>query len=522
MKTENELDALTRAGALLAREIDFNGLVSTMVDQAIDITRSDLAVLYLHDDPEKPASDLTLYYQRGRHTAPATLPGDGELASFVAECGESVVLLDRKPGPFGEILLTSQMQSGIALPVSSQKNHFGLLILNSSISNFYNRKRYHFLDSFNSLATRMLENSELFHALKENLRRIEALERYQESIFSSMTNLLITTDRSGRIHYFNEAAQRKLGLSETNLGMALDEVLHGGLSRKVFNGIKRVADTSQELLGIEGIFKHSEGDMDFSLNVSPLLGKRGAHEGLTLLFTDQTSERELKSRVEVAVEERRIIKDMFARYMSQEVVQNLIDAPDLVKPGGAKRRATVFFADIRGYTSFSEGKDPEYIIKILNEYFSEAVEIVIKHRGYIDKFIGDCIMAAWGVPLQSEEEDAFHAVSCALEIQRLVDSEKRKFFHGDAEHLKIGIGMHTGPLVAGNLGSSRRMDYSVIGDTVNVAARLEGVAKAGEVIITKDTSDLIGDGFNLKKLKPVSVKGKAEPIPIYRVLEKAS
>ena len=179
--------------------------------------------------------------------------------------------------------------------------------------------------------------------------------------------------------------------------------------------------------------------MDFSLNVSPLSGKRGGDEGLTLLFTDQTSERELKSRVEIAVEERRMIKDMFARYMSQEVVQNLIETPELVKPGGAKRQATVFFADIRGYTSFSEGKGPQYIIKILNEYFSAAVEIVIKHRGYIDKFIGDCIMAAWGVPLQSEEEDAFHAVSCALEIQQLVASKKRKFFSGDAELSNGGI-----------------------------------------------------------------------------------
>lgn len=522
VKTENELDALTRAGALLAREIDFKGLVSTMVDQAIDITRSDLAVLYLHTDPEKPASDLELYYQRGRHRVPKTLPGDGELGAFAAECGESVVLLRRKPGPFGEVLLTKDMQSGIALPVSSQKIHLGLLILNSDVPDFYNRSRFHFLDSFNSLATRMLQNAELFRALKENLKKTEALERYQDSIFSSMTNLLITTDRNGEIHYFNDAARLKFGLEENHLGMRLDEVLRRGLSRKIFNSINRVASNRQELLGIEGIFKQSDTDMDFSLNVSPLSGKRGGDEGLTLLFTDQTSERELKSRVDVAVEERRIIKDMFARYMSQEVVQNLIDAPDLVKPGGAKRKATVFFADIRGYTSFSEGKDPEYIIKVLNEYFSAAVEIVIKHRGYIDKFIGDCIMAAWGVPLQSEKEDAFHAVSCALEIQQLVSSSKRKFFHGDAEQLKIGIGMHTGPLVAGNLGSTRRMDYSVIGDTVNVAARLEGVAAAGEVIITQDTTELIGDAFKLKKLKPVSVKGKTEPIPIYRVLDKAS
>jgi len=522
VKTENELDALTRAGALLAREIDFRGLVSTMVDQAIDITQSDLAVLYLYDDPEDFSSDLKRHYQRGRYPAPDHLSGDGELSAFAAECGESIVLLERKPSPFAEVLLNRDMQSGIALPVSSQRVRFGLLILNSKSAEFYNRRRFHFLDSFNSLATRMLQNSELFRALTENLRKTEALERYQDSIFSSMTNLLITTDRNGQIHYFNDAARQKLGLQESHVGVAFDDVLKKGLSRKVFNSVKRVSANRQELLGIEGIFKRSDGDMDFSLNVSPLAGKRGADEGLTLLFTDQTSEQELKSRVDVAVEERRVIKDMFARYMSKEVVQNLLETPELIKPGGAMRQATVFFADIRGYTSFSEGKDPQHIITVLNAYFGAAVEIVIKHRGYIDKFIGDCIMAAWGVPLQSEEEDAFHAVSCALEIQQLVASEKRKFFHGDAEHLKIGIGMHTGPLVAGNLGSSRRMDYSVIGDTVNVAARLEGVAKAGDVIITQNTTDLIGDAFKLKKLKPVNVKGKTEPIPIYRVLDKAS
>jgi adenylate cyclase len=522
VKTENELDALTRAGALLAREIDFRGLVSTMVDQAIDITQSDVAVLYLHDDPEDSTSDLKRHYQRGRYPVPDQLSGTGELSGFAAECGESIVLLERKPSPFAEVLLNREMQSGIALPVSSQTVRFGLLILNSKRDRFYNRRRFHFLDSFNALATRMLQNSELFRALKENLRKIETLERYQESIFSSMTNLLITTDRNGQIHYFNDAARQKLGLGENHVGLAFDDVLKKGLSRKVVNSVKRVSSNRQELLGIEGIFKREDADMDFSLNVSPLAGKRGGDEGLTLLFTDQTSEQELKSRVDVAVEERRVIKDMFAKYMSKEVVQNLIESPELVKPGGAKRQATVFFADIRGYTSFSEGKEPEAIIKVLNAYFGAAVEIVIRHRGYIDKFIGDCIMAAWGVPLQSEAEDALHAVSCALEIQQLVASEKRKFFHGDAEHLKIGIGMHTGPLVAGNLGSSRRMDYSVIGDTVNVAARLEGVAKAGEVIITQNTTDLIGDAFKLKKLKPVNVKGKSEPIPIYSVMDKAS
>jgi class 3 adenylate cyclase len=132
-------------------------------------------------------------------------------------------------------------------------------------------------------------------------------------------------------------------------------------------------------------------------------------------------------------------------------------------------------------------------------------------------------MAAWGVSLETVEEDARRAVACAMEIQDLASSTERQFFTDkSSKHLKIGIGLHTGPVVAGNLGSSLRMDYTFIGDPVNVAARLEGLAGPGEVIITESTRSHLDDTFKVKKLRPVSVKGKSEPIPIYRVLEMAS
>jgi class 3 adenylate cyclase len=337
-----------------------------------------------------------------------------------------------------------------------------------------------------------------------------------------MTNLLLTTDNRGKIRYFNRAAAERLGLTESDIGSDLGEYFARKIGRRIMREIDGARGDRREILGMEGIYKSQDREMDFSLNLSPLLGKRGAYEGITLLFTDQTREKELQGEMKQVVEERRVIKDMFTRYLSAEVVSRLVESPELVKPGGDKKIATIFFADIRGYTSFSEGKEPEYIIEVLNEYFSEAVEVVIRHKGYIDKFIGDCIMAAWGVPLQTEQEDALQAVSCALEIQQLVRSKKRSFFRGEASKLKIGIGMHTGPIVAGNLGSSRRMNYTVIGDTVNVAARLEGVAGADEVIITQHTCEYIRDHFKLEKRKPVKVKGKVEPIPIYRVLEKVS
>ncbi|MCF6335785.1 MAG: guanylate cyclase, partial [Spirochaetales bacterium] len=398
----------------------------------------------------------------------------------------------------------------------------GILILNSKNKDYYGKNRLHFLDAFTRLSGGMVHNVELFQEVKQKLKEIETLQRYQESIFSSMTNLLITTDEKGNIHYFNQAAAERLNLNPENINQGIEKFFSNSLNNKILKEITKKGSFDKEILGLEGIFTGNEKEMDFSLNISPLKGKLGKHEGITLLFTDQSREQELKQRVNLAVEERRVVKDMFARYMSADVLKNLMESPELVQLGGSKKDATVFFADIRGYTSFSEGKEPEYIIEILNEYFSEAVEIVIKYNGYIDKFIGDCIMAAWGVPVVNPDRDAISGVGCAIEIQELVKSKNRNFFHGKASHLQVGIGMHSGPLISGNLGSSRRMDYSVIGDTVNIAARLEGVAGAGEVIITQQTRDLIGEHFKLKELKPVKVKGKDKPLHIFSVLKQVS
>jgi class 3 adenylate cyclase len=440
----------------------------------------------------------------------------------------------------------------------------GILFLNSRHAGYYTRDRFLFLDSLTQLAGGMLHNSQLYRELQRQLRHVEELERYQENIFSSMTNLLVTTDEDGEVHYFNRAAVEQLGLSEEHMGRTIDELFSNNLGAEILKTIKLANRDGKERLGIQGILTkpeptadreksensidgedggestegnpdngepekdsgqksdEDEKEIDFSLNISPLRGKRGKKEGLTLIFSDQSRERRLQEKMETVVEERRKIKDMFSRYLSEEIVQTLTDRPDLVRPGGDKKRATIFFADIRGYTTFSETKSPEYIVDVLNEYFTQAVEVIIRHKGYIDKFIGDAIMAAWGVPIYSEMEDAVEAVACAVELQELVRSEKRTFFTGDASDLSVGIGMHTGDLVAGNIGSRRRMDYSVIGDTVNVASRLEGVAGKGEVIITENTRDLVGEHFKLEERKPVQVKGKEKPIHIFNVLNQVS
>ena len=518
MDKSSVLDELVRASSRLSAEKDFRNLVSVLVEQSADHSRSDLACLYVYEDPEASTGPLKMIYRRGLRDVPPRIPAGSELMEFVEECGEAVVILNYEEGPFSGIFLAEGMNSGIVLPIKSGKRSVGALFLNSRNPEHFGNQKFRYLDSLARLAGGLLENARLMKELKDYLAKIEALERYQESIFRSMTNLLVTTDEKGAIRYYNRAAEESLGLTESDIGDLFSGKFGKGLGKKILNAIDKAGKDNLEYAGLEGILRRAGSeDMDYALNIAPLDAGRGRNEGLTLLFTDQTRERALRDQAESAVEQRRRIKDMFSRYLSQDLVKSLTDNPDLVKPGGDKKTATVFFADITGYTAFSEGKDPAYIIEVLNAFFNEAVELVIDNHGYIDKFIGDCIMAAWGVPMKTEEEDAKLAVGTALRIHDLVRSKDRTFFRGDAEKLKISIGMASGPLVAGNVGSSRRMDYTVLGDTVNTAARLESVATAEEVIITQMTRDLIGDAFKLEERKPVKVKGKEKPLVIFNV-----
>ena len=175
------------------------------------------------------------------------------------DCREAVVLLSRRKSPFEGLLLNERMQSGIALPVTTPKADIGILILNSLQPNHYGRERLRFLDGLLQLASGMLHNARLYRELEEYARHIEELERYQENVFSSMTNLLITTDPDGSIHYFNRAAAERLGLDEEHLQRDFKKIMGKGLTKTVTKNIDSVAQSKESVLGVEGIY-HTESE----------------------------------------------------------------------------------------------------------------------------------------------------------------------------------------------------------------------------------------------------------------------
>ena len=218
--------------------------------------------------------------------------------------------------------------------------------------------------------------------------------------------------------------------------------------------------------------------------------------------------------------EKRKMKRLFGQYVSKDVYDQLVANPDLARLGGQRRQMTVLFSDIRGFTTVSESGQPEEIVAILNEYFTRMVEIVFAHKGTLDKFVGDMVMALFGAPLD-DANHAQHAVDAALAMIRELNRLNEKWAAEGRPVLDIGIGISTGPMIAGNIGSEAIMSYTVIGDSVNLGARLESLNKqyGTRIIISEATRDALPDRYFFRPLGDVVVKGKTKPVAIFEVKE---
>jgi adenylate cyclase len=216
--------------------------------------------------------------------------------------------------------------------------------------------------------------------------------------------------------------------------------------------------------------------------------------------------------------EKRQVKRLFSHYLSHDVYEQVLLNPSLAELGGTRREMSVLFSDIRGFTALTESGQAEALVAQLNEYFSRMVEVVFAHRGTLDKFVGDMVMALFGAPLD-DEEHADHAVEAALEMVAALDDLNRKWAAEGRPTLGIGIGVNSGGMIAGNIGSERVRSYTVIGDHVNLAARLESLNKehGTAILISEWTAARLKRQYDLRPLGAVVVRGKSVPVQIYEV-----
>jgi adenylate cyclase len=219
--------------------------------------------------------------------------------------------------------------------------------------------------------------------------------------------------------------------------------------------------------------------------------------------------------------EKRKMKKLFGQYVSRDVYEQLVENPALARLGGQRREMTVLFSDIRGFTTVSERGQPEAIVQMLNEYFTRMVRIVFHHRGTVDKFVGDMVMALFSAPLD-DPQHADHAVDAALDMIDELEILNQRWQAEGRPALDIGIGINSGPMIAGNIGSEQIMSYTVIGDAVNLGSRLESLNKqyGTRIIISDATRARLTGRFALRPLGEVVVKGKTQPVAIFEVVSR--
>lgn len=272
----------------------------------------------------------------------------------------------------------------------------------------------------------------------------------------------------------------------------------------VFKSIFILVLTALGYLGLAGFcYRH-----DFGVNVVTPLGI----QLITMIFA-------YSYRFIVEGKNKEKIKQAMGKYLSQDIMQNVVKNIDDIKLGGKRANVTVLFADIRGFTSMSEKMTAEEVSKILNEYFTEIEPIITKYNGVINKFIGDAVMAIFGEPIQDLNHPV-NAVKCAYEMLRKVDELRDKWLFEGKPKIEIGIGINTGDAFVGNIGSEKRLEYTVIGDTVNLASRIESYNKVYRTnfLISSSTYSYVSNIADVIKISEVTIRGKAKKMDIYEVL----
>lgn len=235
-----------------------------------------------------------------------------------------------------------------------------------------------------------------------------------------------------------------------------------------------------------------------------------AISALTAMTVETVKAHDRLAREEVA-------RANYGRFLPEYVVKQLLEDPDSFRLGGANQTITVLFADIRGFTSISEHTNPEKVVQLLNQYFSAMTEIIFEHGGTLDKYIGDELMALFGAPTATPD-DAGNAVKVAVAMQKRMAGLNADLAADGYQEIAIGIGLHTGVATVGYIGSEKRSEYTAIGDTVNLASRLQSNARPGQILISEATAIAAGNIFPMAKREPLTVKNRVQPVELFEVL----
>ncbi len=300
-----------------------------------------------------------------------------------------------------------------------------------------------------------------------------------------------------------------------------DRVLSEGVSVLVYDAQKDLGSVSVMIQAIRSVMCAPLGGQDRMLGVLYVdrrdMLSRFEDDDLDLLsaVAAQTAVAIENARSREQLQQEALVREKLGRFLPAGVVERVMAGE--IKLGGVSQEVTTLFADIRGFTPLSERATPEVVVEILNEHFTIMTDAIVDYGGTLDKYIGDSVMALFGAPACHVEQDPINAVNAAIQMQQGMRLVNKKLTVRGLPNIKIGIGINTGRVIVGEIGSEKQMNYTAIGDAVNLAARLESNAKPGQILVSAETAALLRQSFALNPLPPLMVKGKSEPVPIFEV-----
>ncbi|NET79314.1 adenylate/guanylate cyclase domain-containing protein [Okeania hirsuta] len=571
-RNQRGVSALLKATTTLGQSLDLETTLRAVMDQACNLMQADRSTLFLLS---KETNELWTKVATAdeKKMVEIRIPANRGIAGYVASTGETLNIpdayIDPRFDPSTDQKTGYQTRNILCMPVYNAKGELiGVTQLINKNQGSFNSSDEKFLLAFNAQAGIALQNSQLF----EN---VLVEKQYQKDILQSLSDVVISTNMQGRIVTINGAALEMLGcpidkeikgktnrqlweekligryvwevIPIENLQFRLEDSLQHGTRQYVpeqnlrvgsfikFEGEEEIAyilavpdqkNPNIFILWGEETPTNLEANlvqnnhMDFSrlidiseldrvierslnLTVNPLTNPEGGVRGGLVVLEDISQEKRMKNTM--------------YRYMTPEVAEQVMTLAEDALLEGERKEVTILFSDIRGYTTLTENLEASEVVKLLNQYFETMVEAVFDHEGTLDKFMGDALMAVFGAPLPLENH-ALMAVKTALDMRHRL----RKFNESrpDRPQFKIGIGISSGEVVSGNIGSKKRMDYTVIGDGVNLSSRLESITKhyGCDIILSEFTYELCRDYVRVRELDKVKVKGKQKSVSIYELI----
>ncbi|MBD2099287.1 GAF domain-containing protein [Leptolyngbya sp. FACHB-261] len=526
-RNQRGVAALLKATTFLSQSLDLDRTLKAVMDEARELMQADRSTLFLLD---REHNELWSKVAQGKNGAllEIRIPANKGIAGFVASTGRTLNIPDAYADPRFDP--STDRKSGyrtrnmLCMPVfNSMGDLIGVTQLINKHQGSFTSSDEEFMRAFNIQAGVALENAQLFESVLDQNQRITEQnrriteqnlqisreKRYQEDVLRSLSNAVISTDLEGRIVTINEAAYKLLNLTEAQSIegcfvwdiVPLDELEHN-LHESLRNQSKLdFPGQDLRLMGPDG----KQGELSVNLSVNPLSDPEGGVCGGLVVMENISQEKRMKS--------------MLYRYVTKDVAERVLATADDSLMEGERRDVTILFSDIRGYTALTEDLGASEVVSLLNSYFDKMVEAVLKYEGTLDKFIGDALMAVFGAPMTLADH-AHRATQSALEMRELLKEFNRARIADNLTPVRVGIGISSGEVVSGNIGSRKRMDYTVIGDGVNVSSRLEDATKQYkcDIILSQHTYALCKDHIRARELDTIRVRNRNEPITLYELI----